>query len=149
MLVGDDVKKVAEAATFAKKLIGCTILENTPYYRSSGHVQVRPSARMIEQHPAGVQPCSTTLKASLHALLLRWLHRRFAGRDCSRALTDSSMSLKVFQRGALLCGNFKRGGGGGGGMTLYHQVVLQRTIVRGFAGVRRWSSTTRRWTSGA
>lgn len=41
VLVGDDVKKVAEAATFAKKLIGCTILENTPYYRSSGHVQVR------------------------------------------------------------------------------------------------------------
>lgn len=38
--MGDDVKKVAEAAGFAKKLIGCTILENTPYYRSSGHVQV-------------------------------------------------------------------------------------------------------------
>ena len=56
MLVGDDVKKVAEAATFAKKLIGCTILENTPYYRSSGHVQVRtrwPPAHIIEQHPAG------------------------------------------------------------------------------------------------
>lgn len=41
MLVGDDAKKVAEAASYAKKLIGCTILENNPYYRSSGHVQVR------------------------------------------------------------------------------------------------------------
>ena len=40
VLVGDDAKKVAEAAAFAKKLIGCTILENNPYYRSSGHVQV-------------------------------------------------------------------------------------------------------------
>lgn len=40
VVVGDDAKKVAEAAGYAKKLIGCKILENTPYYRSSGHVQV-------------------------------------------------------------------------------------------------------------
>ena len=79
MLVGDDVKKVAEAATFAKKLIGCTILENTPYYRSSGHVQVRacwpPAHMIIEQHPAGVKPCSTWINANL---LLIKLHRHLA-----------------------------------------------------------------------
>lgn len=41
MLVGDDVKKVAEAADYAKKLIGCKIMQNKPYYRTAGHVQVR------------------------------------------------------------------------------------------------------------
>ena len=41
MLVGDDVKKVAEAADHAKKLIGCKIMQNKPYYRTAGHVQVR------------------------------------------------------------------------------------------------------------
>lgn len=41
MLVGDDVKKVTEAAEHAKSLIGCEIMQNEPYYRSSGHVQAR------------------------------------------------------------------------------------------------------------
>lgn len=34
------MKKVAEAADFAKKLIGCKIMQNKPYYRTAGHVQV-------------------------------------------------------------------------------------------------------------
>lgn len=35
------MKKVAEAADYAKKLIGCKIMQNKPYYRTAGHVQVR------------------------------------------------------------------------------------------------------------
>jgi hypothetical protein len=47
VLVGDDVKKVSEAAGFAKKLIGCDIMKNAPYYRTSGHVQASPQACML------------------------------------------------------------------------------------------------------
>lgn len=45
VLVGDTPSRVAEAAKYAKKLIGCEIMESTPYYRSEGHVQV-PAAFM-------------------------------------------------------------------------------------------------------
>jgi len=38
--VGDTPSRVAEAANHAKKLIGCKILDSTPYYRADGHLQV-------------------------------------------------------------------------------------------------------------
>ncbi|EIE21427.1 hypothetical protein COCSUDRAFT_56647 [Coccomyxa subellipsoidea C-169] len=49
VLVGDDVKKVAEAADYAKKLIGCKIMQNKPYYRTAGHVQVEFNNQTLDK----------------------------------------------------------------------------------------------------
>ncbi|CAL8469658.1 g9199 [Coccomyxa elongata] len=49
VLVGDDVKKVTEAADFAKKLIGCKIMQNKPYYRTAGHVQVEFNNQTLDK----------------------------------------------------------------------------------------------------
>lgn len=59
VLVGDDVKKVAEAGEFAKKLIGCKIMQNKPYYRTAGHVQVCKSS--LSPPPATLSNHSTLL----------------------------------------------------------------------------------------
>lgn len=40
MIVGDTPSRVVEAAKHAKKLIGCKIMDSTPYYRADGHLQV-------------------------------------------------------------------------------------------------------------
>lgn len=41
--MGDTPSRVAEAANFAKKHLGCKIMQSTPYYRTDGHLQVRHS----------------------------------------------------------------------------------------------------------
>ena len=41
VLVGDTPSRVAEAAKYAKELIGCDIMESQPYFSPDGHVQVR------------------------------------------------------------------------------------------------------------
>jgi len=58
VLVGDDVKKVAEAAEFAKKLIGCKIMQNKPYYRTAGHVQVWQEFPFIAPCYSYKPPCT-------------------------------------------------------------------------------------------
>ena len=40
ILVGDTPSRVTEAANFAKKHLGCKIMQSTPYYRTDGHLQV-------------------------------------------------------------------------------------------------------------
>ena len=40
ILAGDTPSRVAEAAQYAQKLIGCKIMKSAPYYRQDGHVQV-------------------------------------------------------------------------------------------------------------
>ena len=40
VLVGDTPSRVAEAAKYAKELIGCDIMESQPYFSQEGHVQV-------------------------------------------------------------------------------------------------------------
>ncbi len=41
ILVGDTPSRVTEAANFAKKHLGCKVMQSTPYYRTDGHLQVR------------------------------------------------------------------------------------------------------------
>ena len=40
ILAGDTPSRVAEAAQYAQKLIGCKVMKSAPYYRQDGHVQV-------------------------------------------------------------------------------------------------------------
>ena len=46
ILVGDTPSRVAQAAKFAEKHLGCKVMQSAPYYRTDGHLQVYPPVSM-------------------------------------------------------------------------------------------------------
>ena len=78
VLVGDTPSRVAEAAKYAKELIGCDIMESQPYFSQEGHVQVCHHSHMNQRMgapfpstPQGAYSAQSQWTDCSHILLAR------------------------------------------------------------------------------